>query len=241
MSQHQPHPLADAAARRTLDAEQRVRRALAELDREGAAITFAAVARAPASAASSSTSTPTSAPRSTRSGHRGPRASASARPRRASENSLRARLRAALDDNQRLREEIARLRDELAIALGRTRELELAPPRPPMSAWPAPPAERGVARPRRRVRHAHRAAHRIRSDGAARAVPRRVRRRRRPQHPLRRRGHPPSPQRVRDSRRPVRQRPQGLLLGPRRRAPRPTSTRASRTDASPRGCPQARA
>lgn len=36
--------LADAAARRTLDAEHRVRKALRELDREGAAISFAAVA-----------------------------------------------------------------------------------------------------------------------------------------------------------------------------------------------------
>jgi hypothetical protein len=44
---------------------------------------------------------------------------------RASEASLRARLRAALDDSQRQREEIARLREELAFAHGRVRELEL--------------------------------------------------------------------------------------------------------------------
>ena len=44
---------------------------------------------------------------------------------RASDDSLRTRLRAALDDNQRLRNEITRLRDELALALGRVRELEL--------------------------------------------------------------------------------------------------------------------
>jgi hypothetical protein len=37
-------PLADAAARRTLDAEQRVRGALREPDSQGATITFAAVA-----------------------------------------------------------------------------------------------------------------------------------------------------------------------------------------------------
>ena len=36
-----------------------------------------------------------------------------------------ASLRAALDDNQRQRAEIARLREELAIAHGRARELEL--------------------------------------------------------------------------------------------------------------------
>ena len=44
---------------------------------------------------------------------------------RASDASIRARLRAALDDNQRLREENARLREELALAHGRVRELEL--------------------------------------------------------------------------------------------------------------------
>jgi len=44
---------------------------------------------------------------------------------RASDASLRARLRAALDEGQRLREEIARLREELALAHGRVRELEL--------------------------------------------------------------------------------------------------------------------
>jgi len=44
---------------------------------------------------------------------------------RASDESLRARLRAALDDNQRQRELIAGLREELAIAHGRVRELEL--------------------------------------------------------------------------------------------------------------------
>ena len=39
-----PRALLDAGARRTLDAEQRVRTALRELDREGASVTFAAVA-----------------------------------------------------------------------------------------------------------------------------------------------------------------------------------------------------
>lgn len=37
-------PLVDAAAKRTFDAEQRVRRALRELDSQAAAVTFAAVA-----------------------------------------------------------------------------------------------------------------------------------------------------------------------------------------------------
>jgi hypothetical protein len=45
---------------------------------------------------------------------------------RAGDESIRVRLRTALDDNKRLREEIAALRDELALAHGRVRELELA-------------------------------------------------------------------------------------------------------------------
>ena len=45
---------------------------------------------------------------------------------RASDASMRARLRPALDDNKLHREELARLREELAIAHGRVRELELA-------------------------------------------------------------------------------------------------------------------
>jgi hypothetical protein len=44
---------------------------------------------------------------------------------RASDSSLRARLRAALDENQRQRGQIAALREELALAHGRVRELEL--------------------------------------------------------------------------------------------------------------------
>ena len=45
--------------------------------------------------------------------------------KRASDASLRVRLRAALDEGQRQREEIARMREELAVAHGRVRELEL--------------------------------------------------------------------------------------------------------------------
>jgi len=44
---------------------------------------------------------------------------------RASDASLRVRLRGALDEGQRQREEIARMREELALAPGRVRELEL--------------------------------------------------------------------------------------------------------------------
>jgi hypothetical protein len=117
-------PLAEAGARRTLDAEQRVRAALRELDSQGATVTFAAVAeRARVSCAflyqHAEVRAEIQALRKTQA------AAAAGVPvrQRASNASLRARLRAALDDSQRQREEIARLREKLAH--GRVRELEL--------------------------------------------------------------------------------------------------------------------
>jgi hypothetical protein len=120
-----PRVLADAAAKRTLEAERRVHAALRELDREGATITFAAVAKR---AGVSRVFLYERA--GLRSEIEALRAQAAAPARlpvrqRASDASLRARLRAALDESQRQREEIARLREELALAHGRVRELEL--------------------------------------------------------------------------------------------------------------------
>ncbi len=119
-------PLAAAAARRTLEAEQRVGSALREFDREGVTVTFASVAeRARVSRAFLYQSPEL---RSQVEELRSAQAAAPARlpvRQRASDASLRARLRAALDEGQRQREEIARLRDELALAHGRVRELEL--------------------------------------------------------------------------------------------------------------------
>jgi hypothetical protein len=119
-----PRGLLDAAARRTLDAEERVRGALRELDSEGATITFAAVAnRARVSRVFLYQHA------ELRSEIETLRAAQAATParlpvrQRASDPSLRARLRAALDESQLQREEIARLREELAH--GRVRELEL--------------------------------------------------------------------------------------------------------------------
>jgi hypothetical protein len=119
-------PLVEAAARRTLDAAQRVRAALRELDSEAATVTFAAVAeRAGVSRAFLYQYA------EVRAEIEALRTAQTAAPgrlpvrQRASEASLRARLRAALDDSQRQREEIARLREELALAHGRVRELEL--------------------------------------------------------------------------------------------------------------------
>ncbi len=121
-----PRPLADAAAKRTLDAEQRVRTALRELDADGATITFAAVAkRARASRVFLYEHADLRVEIETL---RSVQATAPARlpvRQRASDASLRARLRSALDESQRQREENARLREELALAHGRVRELEL--------------------------------------------------------------------------------------------------------------------
>jgi len=121
-----PRQLADAAARRTLEAEQRVQGALRELDRAGAAVTFAAVARR--AGVSRVFLYQHAELRAQVEALRAAQAAAPARlpvRQRASDPSLRARLRAALDESQRQREEIAALREELALAHGRVRELEL--------------------------------------------------------------------------------------------------------------------
>jgi hypothetical protein len=118
--------LADAAAKRTLDAEQRVHSALRELDSQAAAVTFAAVAERARVSRAFLYKHPEL--RSQIEALRAADAAAPARVpvrQRASDASLRARLRAALDEGQRRREEIARLREELALAHGRVRELEL--------------------------------------------------------------------------------------------------------------------
>jgi hypothetical protein len=125
-AQPAPRSLAEAAAKRTLDAEQRVRATIRQLDADGATVSFAAVAeharvsraflyahgelRAEIEALRSiDTAAPARLPIR----------------QRASDASLRARLRAALDENQRQRDELAALREELALAHGRVRELEL--------------------------------------------------------------------------------------------------------------------
>jgi len=126
MASEAPPPLTQAAAHRTANAEQRSRFALAELYRAGTAITFAAVARH--AHVSRQFLYSHQAIRAEIDALRPPIASSGAgvaARERASENSLRARLRTALDDNQRLRSELKIVHGELAIALGRNRELEL--------------------------------------------------------------------------------------------------------------------
>ena len=127
MSTRRADVLRGAADARSLAAEQRARRALTELDRRGATITFQAVA---AEAGVS---------RAFLYGHRQLRTAIEQLrqerqdipPRlparqRASEESTRARLRGMLEENKRLRAENAQLRDELAHAHGEVRELKLA-------------------------------------------------------------------------------------------------------------------
>jgi transposase-like protein len=117
--------LRGAADARSLAAEKRARRAVQELQRRGATITFQAVA---AEAGVS---------RAFLYGHRQLRTAIEQLrqecqdipPRlpahhRASEESTRARLRGMLEENKRLRAENAQLREELALAHGRVRELE---------------------------------------------------------------------------------------------------------------------
>jgi hypothetical protein len=121
-----PRALAATAARRTLDAEQRVRGTLRALDADGATISFAAVAEhARVSRAFLYAHAELRAEiEALRSIHTAAPARLPVR-QRASDASVRARLRAALDENQRQREELAALREELALAHGRVRELEL--------------------------------------------------------------------------------------------------------------------
>jgi len=119
--------LRSAAAARSVAAEQRARHAIAELDRRGQPITFLAVAAEAGVSARYLYAHPQL--RATIEQLREEQRSAPSRPPRrprASEESLRARLRGALEENKQLRAENAELRDELALTHGQIRELKLA-------------------------------------------------------------------------------------------------------------------
>jgi hypothetical protein len=125
-----PEPLQDAASRRSSDAIARGRAALAELARRGERVTFQAVAREAGVSPQwlethTELRTEIERARATRvtpaAGHGAPAAE------RSSEASLRQRVEGLLDENRRLRQQNAELREELALAYGHQREARSAP------------------------------------------------------------------------------------------------------------------
>ena len=119
-----PDPLTEAAARRHELTRAKAIQALRELDRAGAPVTFAGVAKAAGISRSWLYTQPdiSNQIHSLR-GKTDGAGSADAIPigQRATEASLRGRLTAALDRNKQLADENARLRRQLAHALGAER------------------------------------------------------------------------------------------------------------------------
>ena len=113
-----PDPLAEAAARRHERTRAKAIQALRELDRAGTPVTFAGVAQAAGISRSWLYTQPDISSEIRR--LRGTTDGAGAIPaaQRASETSLRVRLATALDRNRQLADENARLRRQLAHALG---------------------------------------------------------------------------------------------------------------------------
>jgi chromosome segregation ATPase len=129
VSDRRADALRDAASSRSLVVVQRARHAIRELERRGAAISSQAVA---AEAGVSRAflyghAELRAAIEQLRDQHQRARSRLPSRER-ASEESMRARLRGTLEENKRLRSENAQLRDELALAHGEVRELKLARP-----------------------------------------------------------------------------------------------------------------
>jgi hypothetical protein len=118
-------PLAQAANARHRRAVERAERALRDLDREGATITFQSVAqRAGVSRQWLYTQPALRAEIERLREHRPTRSDGVPARQRATEASLRQRLETLRAQNQRLREENAGLRTELAIAYGQQRSAE---------------------------------------------------------------------------------------------------------------------
>lgn len=116
-----PDPLSEAAARRHELTRSKAVQALRELDRAGAPVTFAGVAQAAGISRSWLYTQPDISSQIRRLRQEAnPAGSAGGIPsaQRPTEASLRARLAAALDRNKQLADENARLRRQLARALG---------------------------------------------------------------------------------------------------------------------------
>ncbi len=126
MSARRAQALRSAAGARSLSAEERARRGLAGLERRGATISFQAVASEAGVSRAFLYAHPLlrAAIEQLRDEHQRAPSRLPAH-QRASEESTRARLRGTLEENKRLRAENAQLREELALAHGRARELEL--------------------------------------------------------------------------------------------------------------------
>ena len=119
-----PDPLFEAAARRHELTRAKAIQALRELDRTGTPVTFAAIATAAGISRSWLYTQPDISDRIRRlRGKTDGAGSAGAVPagQRATDASLRARLAAALDRNKQLADDNARLRRQLARALGEQR------------------------------------------------------------------------------------------------------------------------
>ena len=115
-------PLSQAAAARHHRAVERAERALRELDREGAAISFQAVALRAGVSRQWLYTQPALRSEIEQLRDRAPTRTTGVPARqRASEASLRQRLETLRAENQRLREENAGLKTELAMAYGRQR------------------------------------------------------------------------------------------------------------------------
>jgi hypothetical protein len=116
-----PDPLSEAAARRHELTRAKAIQALRELDRAGAAVTFAGVAQAAGISRSWLYAQPDISGQIRRlrqNTHGAGSAGTIPAAQRATDASLRARLTAALDRNKQLADENGRLRRQLARALG---------------------------------------------------------------------------------------------------------------------------
>jgi hypothetical protein len=113
-----PDPLSEAAARRHELTRSKAIQALRELDRAGAPVTFAGVAQAAGVSRSWLYTQPDISGQIRRLRKSADGAGAIPAGQRATDASLRARLTAALDRNKQLADENARLRRQLARALG---------------------------------------------------------------------------------------------------------------------------